>query len=354
MANEEHLDLLRLGVDVWNDWRNENFGLGPDFRGADLKGVNLGGADLSWVNLSKADLRGANLSRADLSWVDLSRANLAGANLAGANLSRADLRWVNLSRANLKWVNLSRADLSRANLSRANLRWADLSEANLRCSLLSGTNLENANLKECLIDEISAWNLKLEGANQSNLIVTPPNELTIMVDNLEVALFIGLLLNSHKIRDVINTITSKIVLILGCFTSERKAFLDSIREVLRSLDYLPVVFNFDKAASRDITESISCMASMAQFIIADITDAKSILQELQSIVPHLTSVPVQPLLHTLAGDKDAMFEPFQQYPWVLEAYQYDSLEQAIASLNKKIIALAEAKARELLSCNYPS
>ncbi len=328
MANEENLDLLRQGMDTWNDWRNENFGLGADFRGADLKGANLGRADLSWVNLSKADLRGADLSWADLSWADLSRANLSRANLRGANLSRA---------------NLSRADLSRADLSRA-----DLSRANLRCSLLNGTNLENANLTECLIYEVSAWNLKLEGANQSNLIITPANKLTIMVDNLEVAQFMGLLINSHKIRDVINTITSKIVLILGCFTSERKAVLDVIREALRSLDYLPVVFNFDKPASRDITETISCVASMARFVIADITAPKSILQELQSIVPHLRSVPVQPLQHALAGKKDAMFEPFQQYPWILETYHYDSLEQVSASLNKKIIAPAEAKARELL------
>lgn len=107
------------------------------------------------------------------------------------------------------------------------------------------------------------------------------------------------------------------------------------------------MFNFDKPASRDITEAICCVANMAQFAIADITDGESVLQELQKIVPHLPSVPVQPLLYALTQRKDATLE-IQQYPWVLETYQYGSIEQASASLNQRIIAAAEAKSRKLL------
>jgi hypothetical protein len=103
-------------------------------------------------------------------------------------------------------------------------------------------------------------------------------------------------LNNERIRDVINTITSKVVLILGRFTDEKKAVLDAIREELRHHDYLPVLFDFEKLASRDITETVSTLAHMARFVIADITDAKSIPQELMKIVPDLPSVAVQPLL----------------------------------------------------------
>jgi hypothetical protein len=49
------------------------------------------------------------------------------------------------------------------------------------------TDFSNANLDGCFIHGISAWRLKLEGASQANLVITPPGEPRITVDNLEVA-----------------------------------------------------------------------------------------------------------------------------------------------------------------------
>jgi hypothetical protein len=166
------------------------------------------------------------------------------------------------------------------------------------------------------------------------------------VDNLEVAQFVYLLLNNERIRQVIDTITSKVVLILGRFTADRKAILDAIRDELRQHDYLPILFDFEKPAGRDLTETISTLAHMARFIIADITEAKSIPQELQAIVPNLPSVPVQPLL--LASEYEyGMFEHFKRYPWVLEVYRYKDSHEVLTSLENKIISRVEAKAREL-------
>ena len=193
---------------------------------------------------------------------------------------------------------------------------------------------------------ISAWNVKLEGAIQSSLVITPRGESPIQVDNLEVAQFIYLLLNNQKIRSVIDTITSKVALILGRFTPGRKVVLDAIRDELRKRDYLPVLFDFEKPASRNLTETISTLAHMARFVIADITDAKSVPQELMAIVPNMPSVPVQPLL--LASQQEyGMFEHFRNYPWVLEEVIYDNQQTLLAELSKKVIAPAEAKAKDL-------
>jgi hypothetical protein len=145
---------------------------------------------------------------------------------------------------------------------------------------------------------------------------------------------------------VIDTITSKVVLILGRFTDERKAVLDALREELRKRNYLPILFDFSVPATRDITETISLLARMARFVVADITDAKSIPQELAVIVPDLPSVPVQPLL--LEGsDEYGMFEHFKRYPWVLETYRYPSSERLIASLGEHVIRPAEDYARSV-------
>ena len=86
---------------------------------------------------------------------------------------------------------------------------------------------------------------------------------------------------------------------------------------------------------------------MARFIIADITDAKSIPQELQTIVPNLPSVPIQPLLLGLATEY-GMFEHFKRNPWVLEICRYDDPDELIWSIQTKVIAPAEEKAKALI------
>lgn len=183
------------------------------------------------------------------------------------------------------------------------------------------------------------------GAIQSDLIITDWFDPIIVVDNIEIAQFLYLLLNNQNIRHVIDTITSKVVLILGRFTPERKAILDAIRDELRKRDYLPVLFDFEKPSNRDITETVSTLAHMARFVIADITDAKSIPQELMAIVPNLLSVPVQPLL--LASQREyGMFEHFKRFPWVLEPYLYEDQDRLLAAITEKVIGPAEAKAKE--------
>ena len=46
MAKEEHVALLRQGMDAWNAWRRENPDVSPDQPKADLRWANLQGAGL--------------------------------------------------------------------------------------------------------------------------------------------------------------------------------------------------------------------------------------------------------------------------------------------------------------------
>jgi hypothetical protein len=252
---------------------------------------------------------------------------------------------VNLSGADLNRAKLGGADLTRANLSWAILNEAILNEANLTYATLVRTNLTDANLTGCRIYGISAWDLSLKNARQENLIITDEDQPEITVDNIEVAQFIYLLLHNQKIRDIIDTIGKKAVLILGRFTPERKVVLDAIREGLRSRKYLPILFDFDKPASRDLTQTVATLARLARFIIADVTDPRSIPHELAFVVP-TTVVPVQPVM--LLGETTyTMFDDLRRYPWVLETHRYASPEQLITDLGERVIRPAEDKALEL-------
>ena len=320
MENEKHLAILKKGVIVWNTWRLRNPSVKPDLTIADLAGTNLISA-----NLVDAKLNVANLSGADLTNANLSRANLYGADLTNATLTGAKLVEATLTRAKLVGANLTGANLSETTLIK--------------------TKFNRAILTDCRVFGVSAWGLiGLDEAKQQNLVITQYGEPKITVDNLEVAQFIYLMLHSTKIRNVLDTIAAKAVLILGNFTPERKAVLDAIRDELRKRNYLPILFDFEKPASRDLTETVSTLAHMARFVIADITEAKSIPQELSVIVPNLPSVPVQPIL--LSSEREyGMYEHFQKYPWVLGIYKYDNLEDLLENIAEKVIEPAEKKLR---------
>lgn len=395
MADREHLERLEQGVAVWNAWKEaNNLQVRPDLSGADLskrdlEGIYLGRANLSGANLEQANLGNAwmseanfsganldgaylvnaylrvadlsnakmnradardasflraNLSNVDLTRANLSKANLTGANLSGARLNRTQLNDANLNDANLQKTRLADVYLNEASLNRTDFTGARLVNVRLEKASMIETNLKRATLTNCHIYGINAWNLKCDGIKQSNLIITHEDEATITVDNVEVAQFIYLLLNNQKIRDVINTVTSKAVLILGRFTPERKKILDALREALRQRDYLPIIFDFDKPGSQTLTETVATLAHMARFVIADITEAKSIPQELMHIVPSRPSLPVQPLI--LSSEYEyAMFEHFLNFPWVLKPYRYESADALLASLEKRVIAPAEAEVK---------
>jgi uncharacterized protein YjbI with pentapeptide repeats len=340
-----------IGADLRQAYLSYNYFEEADLSYAKLRYANLSGAILTRANLSYANLEGAYLMEAELYGANLEgaylvRANLEGAYLREANLKEARLIGTTLREANLSDATLIGANLSEVNLSHATLIGANLSDAYLIGATLVETNFAKATLTNCKIYGISAWNVKLEGAIQNNLVITSQEEPTITVDNLEVAQFIYLLLNNKAIRKVIDTITSKVVLILGRFTPERKVVLDALREALRTYGYLPILFDFDKPSNRDLTETVSTLAHLSRFVIADITDAKSIPQELMIIVPSLPSVPVQPLILN-SQHEYGMFEHFTRYPWVLPVYRYIDEGSLLQSLQAKVIAPAEQKAQEL-------
>ena len=105
------------------------------------------------------------------------------------------------------------------------------------------------------------------------------------------------------------------------------------------------LFRTIKLSARDITETVSLLARMARFIIADLTDPSSIPKELEAIVPHL-AVPVQPLLEG-SSRPYAMFKDYWKYDWVLPVYRYEGLEPLLATLAEKVIAPAEGKVKAL-------
>jgi uncharacterized protein YjbI with pentapeptide repeats len=372
--------VLYRGTDlVGADLSNAEF-LGSDFTDANLTDANLTGISLPKGNCTKAQLlrarmcaayladatfNDANLRQADLTGADLQRTSFRNASLVSAKLSNADLRGADFTGADLRLAKLinadmrgarlydaklskadfSGADLSQLNLSRMDLTGAQLRGTNLSKAILVETNLTAADLTGCLVYGVAAWNTVLTDTKQAELIISGPDEPTVTVDQLEVAQFVYLL-NNASIRDVINTVARKAVLLLGRFT-DRKPVLDALRAELRRLGYVPIVFDFERPTQRDFTETVMTLAGMCVFVIADITSPRSSPLELQATVPNYM-IPFVPIIQR-GEEPFSMFADLQgKYGWVLDTLEYDSAENLVRALDKAVIAPALEKQQELM------
>ena len=317
-TRKAHLAELLKGLDSWNKWRREHPEIRPMLFGAPLRGWDLTNFNLCNANLIEADLR-----RATLIDTNFHEANLGGAKLNGADLTRA---------------NFCRTDLYETDLYKANL-----TGANLQGTQLARTNFRGAHLIGCTIYGLSAWNLQLKAAKQKGLRILYKvqqanrelDESDFLVDDLEVAQFVFLLLDNTRINNFFNTMTSKAVLIMGRFQPKaRKTIIDGLRRDLRKNGYLPIVFDFDKPTDRDFTETIKTLVGLCKFAIVDITNPRSTPLELDATVKDF-QVPFVPIIQK--GKKSfSLFNDLQKYGWMLKTLTYDSADN-LSRVTKPLI-----------------
>lgn len=270
MGNPEHMNIiLNSTVVEWNEWRNNNTRIRPDLTRIDLSNRDLSGIDFRGVGLFKAKFNNSLLINANLRQSIAIKADFSGCNLTGSQ-----------------------------------------------------------------VYGISAWDIITNNNTiQQDLIITEPSETLITVDNIQLAQFLHLLINNKNIRDVIQAVSNKAVLILGRFANNHIEILRKIKEQLRNLNYLPILFDFDKPDNRDLTETVITLASLSKLVICDLSYPACIPQEMYATIPHLGSVTFQPII--TAGLKEyAMFESYQKYPWVKAIIEYKSTNHLLDEIKK--------------------
>lgn len=339
MADPEQLSVLAQGLEIWNEWRTAHPGKSIDLSGADLRHLAFG----LLPALRRADERG--LIPQGASWpfiyneivgwalmpLNLRGADLRGSKLDGADLIKADCQGADFSRATLMRANLHRADLSSARFVDADLSGADLRGANLSKSLFVRTMVEGADLAYSDVYGVSVWGLRGKPADETSLLVTPGGEQDLRTDGLALAQLIYFLLRNEHARDLIESVTQRLVLILGNFKEERKAVLDAVRLTLRDIGYMPVIFDFEGPRGKDTTGSVETLARLSRFVMADLTDPSSVPHELATTVPYLRTTPVV-LLREKGATGYSMARDFKAYPWVLGVHEYETSKLLVGQL----------------------
>ena len=343
MAIAEHVEIFKKGSQVWNAWRDENPNLSPDLSDIDFeKDVH------TYTEMyDMPEFTGYNLSQMNLNRITARNSYFTSCFFAGSSLHFSDICFsffqnCSFEEAGLAVSKIGSTEFLDCDFTNADLSYCSAEETNFSGSKFISSKLSNMSLvktyfTDTIIDGarvygISAWDLILDGSKQSNILIEEEGT-SITVPTIEMAQFISLLVNNSKIRDIIDTITSKVVLILGRFAEERKSVLDTIKLELQERGYLPVLFDFEGPSNRDVTETIITLASLAKFVVADLSSPKSIPQELTQIIPNFPSLPVQPVIEKSQREY-GMFEHFKKYPWVLEQIEY--CESNIQILVEKI------------------
>jgi len=157
-------------------------------------------------------------------------------------------------------------------------------------------------------------------------------------------------LDGLNFSEIMSALSQRRVLILGRFSARRMPVLIALKKQLAAHPnrYLPELFTYSRPMSRDLVETILGSAALSRFIIADLSEPRSLPQELQAIVPNLQSVPVVPIINE-GGREFATFDSIARRPNVVQpTLRYRNIPDLETKLDGQIIDAAEKTRRAVL------
>ncbi len=282
-----------------------------DFDGCAFRDCRLDGHRLRLCRFRKAEFRHCSLRGVDLAGVDLD-----GALFEDCNLSEADFKG---------------AMLRNATFDRCDLRGASWSDADIGDVVVARSEIYG----------MSLWGTHGEVADARELSLTKPGETTALeIDGLHIAVFVVSLLDGNGVRELVDGLSSTLVLILGRFSPEHKKVLDEVRSGLRALGYTAIVFDSSAPRNRDTSETVAILAKLSRFVLADLTEPKSAPYELQQFVAD-GGTPLQVV--TRGEPPFSMFSDLERYPWVLPAREFEDGADLLASLPELVADLERVR-----------
>jgi uncharacterized protein YjbI with pentapeptide repeats len=200
---------------------------------------------------------------------DFSRANFSGATFRSTTFNKTIL---------------TGADFDNATFINCNLNRVNLVEAKFRVKEIT----------ETVVYGIAAWDLKTSDEMiQSKLVIEKTHQLysdlisqgkiPMMVDDIELAQFVYYLSNHKKMRDTLNILNDRGVLLLGQFDNGGLERLYSIREWLQRKGYMAMIFDFARPDNLSLTDTALTMAGLSKFVVVDLS-GPSVPAELEAIL----------------------------------------------------------------------
>jgi hypothetical protein len=153
-------------------------------------------------------------------------------------------------------------------------------------------------------------------------------------------------LDNRKLGPVLDELQEIVVLLLGNFSGQNIDRLFRLQGELERRGRYPVIFDFERPASSDYGETVRLLAGLAGLVLADMSDPRSVVMELQLIVPDLAT-PVVPLIGERQLPVALFADLLGKYDWVLPPVRYRSTDDLVDRLDEDVMAPAQRKRREL-------
>ncbi len=129
----------------------------------------------------------------------------------------------------------------------------------------------------------------------------------------------------------------------GATTVEHFAIEHDLKQVKPNGQTKLKITTLRKPEPASLTEAVIGFAALSRFIIADLSEPKSVQAELQAIVPNFQSVPVVPLINR-TGKEYALFPSLQRYDNVVKpTVRYCDLDDLLEKIDQQVVPLAEKK-----------
>jgi|LGOV01.1.fsa_nt_gb uncharacterized protein YjbI with pentapeptide repeats len=344
MANEEHIKILKLGIREWNQWRKVYPKIRPDLSGINFYDVFPGsndmydipaieGANFDDCNLRNAEMRDREFNNCSFISAELHMADLCFAYFYNCQFNDTRMRLSRIGSTIFSGCIFCESDLSYSSAENTSFTNCYIERTKFKSVHFVKADFTESRIIKCNVYGISSWDMILENTIQEDIYIMEDEDDLLSVDDIELAQFIYMMIENKNLRRIIDTITSSVVLILGRFTTERKKILDRIKLQVREHGLIPILFDFEGPDSRDVTETVKVLANISRFVIADLTDAKSIPQELMIIVPTSPSLVIYPILAETEREY-GMYSFFDNYSWVKEITKYNemTIEAVVAGI----------------------
>lgn len=342
-------EILIKGADFWNSWRKDNPSEKIKFRYFRFRDMNLDHIDFSGVDLATCRFLNSSFKDSNFKDSNLRDTVFKNSKFQDSNFDKAIISKADLSGGNFENCSFDNATFSGSVIAGANFKNAKLTNVNLRTTRILFSDFRGTQIVNAKIYGISAWDLLFDENTIQEDLVIDRKELNgvITVDNLEIAQFIYLIYSNEKIRDLIDTLTTKAVLILGRFTEERKKTLLYLKEELRNNDYVPILFDFTKPENRDYIETVLAIAHLSKFVIADLSDARIVLEELPHIARNLT-IPIKPILLKEQYEPITLYNLRRNHKTILETLVYSTDEEIHSRFQVEVVNECEKMFDELI------